>query len=158
MKYKIKPNFKDRISKDRFTLGLVSGLIATISMSLLNYIFILITPAKNLFSDFVGIMLFGSKPNSLDQIIIALVAHVFLGGILGIVFAYLLLLITEKNLIIKGITFGTLAFLFMFSLGVIFKITGLEHSLTPTVLTKGIGSAFYGFVLAYSMLLLRDNN
>jgi len=158
MKYKIKPKLKDRITKDRFTLGLVSGVIAAIGMTLLNFIFIFTTSANNLFADFVGIMLFGSKPNSLGETIIALIAHIFLGGILGVVFVYLLLFINEKNLIIKGISYGTLIFFSLFSLGVIYEISGLDHSVARTVLTKGIGSAFYGFVLAYILLLLRVKN
>jgi hypothetical protein len=152
---KIKPTFKDRIVNDRFTLGLVSGLIAAMAMSLLNYIFIYTTSAKTLFSDFVGIMLFGSKPNSLTEIFIATIAHFLLGGILGVVFSYLVLLVSENNLVLKGITYGAVTFFILFSLGVLFKISGLERSIVPTVLSKGIGSAFYGFVLAYVMLLLK---
>jgi len=156
MKYKIKTKFKDRITKDRFTLGLVSGMIAAISMTLLNYIFIYTTSANNRFADFVGIMLYGSQPNNPLEIIIATIAHIFLGGVLGVVFAYLLILISEKNLLVKGIIYGGLSFFFLFSLGVIFKITGLEYSIARTVLTKGVGSLFYGFVLAYTFIKLKN--
>jgi len=144
----------DSINKDRFTLGLVSGLTAGVAMTLLNYIFIYTTPAHNLFADFVGIMLLGSQPNTLGETITATGGHLFLGGFLGIIFSYLLLLISEKYLIIKGITYGTIIFFSLFSLGVLFKITGLEFTPLHTVITKSIGSAFYGFVLAYTLQFL----
>ncbi len=127
--------------------------MAAILMTILNYIIIYTTPSHNRFADFVGIMLFGSKPNGLGEIIIATAGHFMLGGFLGIIFSYLLLLISEKYLIIKGITYGIIAFLFLFSLGVIFKITDLEFNPLRTIITKSIGSAFYGFVLAYTLKL-----
>lgn len=154
MKYKFRPTLLDRIVKDRFSLGFVSGLIAGTAMTLLNYIFIYTTPAHTRYADFVGIMLLGTKPNSLGERIIATIAHLFLGGILGSIFSYLILLISSRNLLIKGTVYGTLVFFILFSLGVIFKIPSLEKTPLVTVITKGIGSAFYGFVLAYTLLLL----
>ncbi len=152
IKHQIKTSFKERIRNDRFILGFVSGLIAAIAMSILNIIIIYTTPAKNLYADFVGIMLFGTKPDSLAEIIIGSIAHIFLGGVIGAIFSYLILLISKDYLIIKATIFGALMFFILFSFGVIFKITGLEYSMLLTVVTKSIGSAFYGFVLGYSIL------
>lgn len=151
MKYKSGSFFHDR-----FILGLISGLIAGLGMTMVNYVFIYTTSAHTRYADFVGIMLFGSVPNSISEIIIATVAHIFLGGILGVVFSYLLILISSRNLIIKGIIFGTLVFLMLFSLGVIFKIPGLEKTTSITVISKGLGSMFYGLILAYSLLFIRS--
>lgn len=159
MKFKIKPSFREKIAKDRFTIGLVSGLFAGIAMTLLNYIFIYTSPAKTLYADFVGIMLLGSKPSSFGEITIATISHIFLGGILGVIFSFLLIYISTHNLIIKGISYGTVVFLFLFSLGVIFKIPYLAKTSIITVISKGVGSALYGLVLAYTILFLnKDTN
>jgi len=134
---------------DRFTIGLISGLIAAISMTILNYIFIFATPAKFRFSDFVGIMLFGTKPDSLGEIIVATGYHIALGGIFGVIFAYIILLITNENLPLKGLTYGTGIFTILFSLGVLFDIPTLKESPLSTIISKGVCSACYGLVLAY---------
>ncbi len=124
----VRNRLKEGIKKDRFTLGLVSGIIAAISMTLLNYVIIFTTPSHNRYADFVGILLYGTKPSSSGEIIVSTISHFFMGGILGIIFVYLLLLISERYILIKGITYGTAIFFFLFSLGVIFNITGLEFT------------------------------
>lgn len=155
IKHQIKTGFKDRIKEDRFMLGFVSGLIAAIGMSLLNFIIVHTTAANSHYADFVGIMLFGSKPDTTGEIITAFIAHIFFGGFLGIIFSYLIPLISEEFLLIKAMVYGTLMFFILFSLGVVFKINGLEYTSLLTVMTKSVGSGFYGFVLGYAILKIR---
>lgn len=94
---------------DRTFRGLTAGILAGIIMNLWNlpdYYFMQITQIR--FLDWAAVLVTWSRPTSSFVTIVFLIIHLLWDGLLGIVFAHLLVSITTKGIIIKSCFFSVM--------------------------------------------------
>ena len=92
---------------DRFTIGLIAGLIGALPITVYNLSMHHFIQTFR-FLDFAAIFIYGHTPKTLLETAFAFsIAYLFL-AFLGGVFAYIITGITSRNLLIKGWVFGLL--------------------------------------------------
>ncbi|PKM82521.1 MAG: hypothetical protein CVU89_03170 [Firmicutes bacterium HGW-Firmicutes-14] len=136
---------------DRLTRGFFAGIIAGIIQDTIDYISHSFGLTKLKYLDWVGIMIYGSKPNTLMETILALGGEIFFSGIIGIVFAYLLLKINSDNLLLKAWLYGVAIWFGTYGVMTLFKVRGLIAIDVTTALVDVFTSSIFGLVLGYTL-------
>jgi len=105
--------------------------------------------------DWTAIMLYGhTMPFSSGEIALALVIQLGLCAGSGILFSYLILLITSQNLYFKGWLFSCSVFLMIYTISLLFRFEGTVPSPLKNVISYLIGASIYGLVLPQSLKAL----
>ena len=88
---------------DKFTRGWVAGTLGGLVGGILSFLLYNIGITKMRFSDWSAILIFGRpQPFSLADQIYSLIIAAGSTGITGIIFAFLIPVISEKNIYFKG--------------------------------------------------------
>lgn len=136
--------------KDRFTLGLISGIVAGGSSSLTNLILISGLHFGSLrFIDFSGAFIYGRKPSTPAEDLFAWVGYFAFTSFLGIIFAYLIPQLTSQNIMLKSITFGIGVWFVSYAITFLFQTPFLNKVSLPSVLSNFISSTIFGIVLGW---------
>jgi hypothetical protein len=111
---------------DRTFRGFVAGLIAGVAMNIWNltdYYFFHISNLRLL--DWVAVLASGEKSQSIFQVTTDLIFQIVWDGLLGVVFALLLVKITSRGVIVKSALYGTLLWFIFRAVAILFKVTPL---------------------------------
>ena len=97
---------------DRFISGAIAGTIAAIAKTIPNFIFNLLGVTNHTYPSLIAaILLKTPHPHSFWPFFLGLVIDAIIGGVVGIVIAYILKTVGNKYLWLKGIIFGNLVWL-----------------------------------------------
>lgn len=141
--------------KDRFTLGFIAGVIGSIplnAMSLFNYYVSHFVKLRYL--DYAGYMIFGRLPKSIGEVVLSQIVQIGFSGALGAIFAYFILLVSEKYYWFKGIVWGSGSWFVIYSLEVLAKIPALSRPTLGTASWQFVSTSIYGLVTAYTFIWL----
>jgi hypothetical protein len=145
--------------RDRFTRGWVAGACGGLLGGILGFLPYYIGISTMRLSDWSAILIFGREPpfSFVDQVYAVFVLALSTGTT-GIIFAFLLLFITEENIYFKG------WIIFLFPWWIIYLLTALaktEGTLNLSVMTTfsdGISTTIIGLVAVYSYRLLEPKS
>lgn len=134
---------------DRFSCGFLAGIIGAVVMDVWSFIsHSFLSYAELQFLDWASVLLFGRLPANMVETVISLLAHIAWTGVIGIILAYLMPLITARQYLYKGALLG-FVFGFMFlAIPIVFNVNSLNSHATGTVVTVIIGSLLWGIVTA----------
>lgn len=133
--------------EDRFTRGFVAGIIGGIAMNVVSFISIMLNIVKITYADWGGKMIFGQKPRHAMESLVGLLGQTFFCGILGILFAYLILVVSAKNMVFKGWVFGLTCWFLLYSLAVLANLTDISILYLDTALSDIVTTSVYGISL-----------
>ena len=108
------------------------------------------------FIDWSGVMLYGSVPNSLPEVIVALIMQFIFASFVGGLFAMLLPLISSSNYHLKGIIFAIFITFVFYSIPTLFREPIFTQTPVESVISNNIGAVIWG--LTTSTMLKRINN
>ena len=137
------------VMKDRFTNGFVSGFTAGLVPWAINWSLQALDINTVVWVDFMGLFILGRGPQDVAEIIYMLIMQFGFFGVLGVVFALIVPLISSRRLIFKGAVFGLSVWFILFSLPTLFQIGQLEVFPLKTVLVHSVSSILYGVALAF---------
>lgn len=140
---------------DRFFRGFTAGVAGGIVMNLWT---IFATTVLNWeiirFIDWAGIIVFGDLPRSHAEGLISLFLQLVWVGVLGIIFAYLIPLVTSQAYLLKGLIYGIVIGFIIYAVPTLFQLPYIgKHSLA-TVVSNHTGGAIWGLVMAKTLYLL----
>ena len=142
---------------DRFTAGLLSGFAGGILMNIWSFIsFYVLQFEQHRFIDWSGVMLYGSVPNSLPEVIVALIMQFIFASFVGGLFAMLLPLISSSNYHLKGIIFAIFITFVFYSIPTLFREPIFTQTPVESVISNNIGAVIWGLTTA--TVLKRINN
>lgn len=136
---------------DRLTRGVIAGIAGGIVMSVIDYIFYALGIVEVLYLDWAAVLIYGYRFNTTMEAVIAQFGQFLFSGIMGIIFAYLLPLVTSVNYLFKGMLFGLIVWFGSYALTLLFKVTPLIPIHADTVLSNIVTAIIYGLVLAQSL-------
>ena len=140
---------------DRFTKGFISGIIAGLVFNLISLLSGFMGMSKLPIAAWTAIIIYGRTPPFTPiEIFIALVGNVFFTGILGCIFAYLLLGINRTHIYFKGIVYSIGVWFSIYAVTALFKLEGTLSLDLYTVLSNVIMSIVFGTGLAYFLAVL----
>lgn len=136
--------------EDRFTRGLLAGLIAGVPTFIFNHGLFYLKMTNLRWSDFMSLFIYGRKPVNLAEDVFAVFLVYMLLSFLGIVFAYLLL-ITNTIHILKGCVYGISIWFISYTITFLFKVPELEYIPLETAFFNFIGAGIWGVTLALTL-------
>ena len=137
---------------DRFTRGLIAGIVGAVAMNLWTVIAVNILNWQIIrFIDWAGVILYGELPRTHLEGFFALVIQLLWGGLLGIIFSFILPHITSRAYLIKGVYFGIIAGFIIFAVPTIFQMPLLGKLSFITVLSNLIGGTIWGLTTAQTL-------
>lgn len=135
--------------RDRFTQGFLAGLVAGIIMNILDYISHLLGITELTFIDWGGAIIFGYRPGTVSEHILALSAQLFFASILGVFFVYLIPAIKSKNILFKAWAFGLASWFSIYGLSLLLNLKDLMPIRSDTAMSDVVNASIYGIILGY---------
>jgi hypothetical protein len=136
---------------DRTFRGLIAGMIASIAMNiwnLIDYYFFHITHLR--FLDWIAVLASGEKPQSIFEVIVDLILVILWNGVLGIIFAHLLMKITSRGVIVKSSIYGLLLCFAFHTITVLYRIAPITAGQTfPGRLSILLAALLWGIILGW---------
>lgn len=121
-------------------------------MNLLDLILVyLLHWADIRFIDYAAIFIFGNKPVFWFDTVFALLVHVIFTGLLGVVFGYIMPLISSKNYLLKGGCYGVAVWFIFYSIGFLHRLPLFVKTSWQTAISDVVTSIAYGLVLAVTL-------
>lgn len=146
------------IINDKFTHGWVAGTCGGLLGGIFGFMPYYMGISSMRLTDWSAIMIFGRvPPYSLADHIYALLVLAGTEGVIGIIFAYLLPLITEKNIYFKGWVIFLIPWWIIYLLTALAKTEGTLNLSLMTTLSDGIATTITGLATVYIYRLLSRN-
>jgi len=137
--------------QDRFTRGFLSGVIAGIP----TFIFAIIAARLNLttqfWADFASVFIYGHKAATLLENLLAIIVTLFFTGLMGIVFAFIISIISSGNYLLKGWVFSVTVWFFAFAVVYLFNVKPLDAIPLKTAFINFLEATIWGLVLGYAL-------
>lgn len=133
--------------EDRFVRGFIAGIIAGVLMNIQNILFHLLNLTQLRLLDYASIAIFGNLPRNSLEVVVSEFGELFFSGLLGIIFAYLIVALNSSYYLFKGWFFSITVWFLVFAAGIVFRIPHLVNPDTGSVLTNLIGATIYGLSL-----------
>ncbi len=136
--------------KDKFLVGFIAGVIGAIVTAIVSVPLYMLKLNKLLLLDYANILISGKKTQSAIGYIFGTLIHWGFSGAAGVLFAYLVnhKLLTNKNLWIKGWTFGLGLWFIINIITTIFNVEGLTVIPVGTAIINALASSLFGIVMA----------
>jgi uncharacterized membrane protein YagU involved in acid resistance len=106
------------------------------------------------FIDWAGIIIFGDLPRSHIEGFVAFLAQLGLLGTLGIVFAFLIPLISGRVYLFKGVVYGVVIGFVFYAIPTLFQMPILKETSLATVVSNFTGGTIWGLVMAKVLQML----
>lgn len=135
---------------DRFTRGMVAGLLASIPTVAINQISYFLHLSKLRYLEFASTMIFGTLPKNRGEAWFAFFVLIGFFGVLGSVFALLVPFIKSENLVLKSVTFGGMVWFLSYALTTLYKVPQLQIVPLNNAISNFIGATVWGLALGYA--------
>lgn len=137
------------IIKDRFTIGFIAGVAGGIVMNAGDYLSSALGIVELQYKDWASVLIFGNRTDTIPEAVVALFGQLIFSGLVGIIFAYLIIGTTSKYLIFKGWVYSILVWFISYAIIVLYDVTSLIPVGIDTVLSHIVTVSLYGLVLAF---------
>lgn len=134
---------------EKFIRSFLAGVIGGVIKDLLDLIFYYCCQFNNYrYLDFAAMIIYGKKPFFWWDTIFAQFIELIFSGFIGIIYTTIIPRATNKNYLMKGWLYGVAVWLFLCTMGMIYKMP--FFTLTPWQTTNSdfLTSSVYGIVLA----------
>lgn len=142
--------------KDRIIQGIIAGIIGWAPQFVFTMaMYFGFHLVKLRFLDFAGILAFNHKPAGwLESIFSEVIVLLQMVG-LGILFAWVIKIISHYNLVLKGAIYGGLTWFIIYVLAVLNKVKGIYGVVDfNTSVINLVGSIIWGLTLGWALLFL----
>lgn len=145
---------------DRFTRGLLAGIIAGILTKVYDLTAYYLHFSTLRWFDVAGTLIYDRKPFSFWEAFFATLGTWFFHTFLGVIFVYLIKKpLLSNNLILKGWFYGVAWWFIIFAVIILFKVPDISLVPLKTSLSNFVGASIWGLLLASALQWLdRKNN
>ncbi len=142
--------------KDRLVSGAIAGTIGGLIQAMYGFIVEALGFTDRTFTDFAKVLLMYRDYKGALAFIGGLIGHLTIGAMLGILFAYIIMITSNRYYLAKGFGYGAIIWVLFLGLGTIFKLPQFKDIPPSDVISTLVGSLLYGSITAYSLKML-DN-
>jgi hypothetical protein len=140
---------------EKLIRSFVAGVIGGIVKDIVDFIFYYLLHFGNYrYLDFAAQILYGTKPHFWWDSIFAQFIELIFCGFLGVLYYVLIPKETNKHYLIKGWLYGVSIWLFLCTMGMIYKIPYFTKTPWQTTNADFITSSIYGISMAGSLRVL----
>lgn len=141
--------------EDRFTRGVVAGLIGGTIAAAYSFIsgFMGFTTLR--IPDWIAIFIFAhTPPFSVGEIAYATLGELVMAGVLGVGFAFWLPHVSSRNLLFKGWLFSVTVWFALYAITALFNLQGTVPLPLKTAISNFVNATIFGLVQAYALQAL----
>jgi uncharacterized membrane protein YagU involved in acid resistance len=144
-----------KLNMDRFFRGFIAGISGGLAMNVWSFFsYYVLNFTDKRFLDWTSVILYGHLPNSVLEAVYALLIQILWVGLLGILFAYLVPVITSRGYLLKGAIYGLLMGFIIYAVTTVYKVPNLTTFNLATVFSNHIGGLIWGLTMAYVLYRL----
>lgn len=140
--------------KDRFVAGALAGIIGAIVQDIYAITIKSLGIIDRSYIDFASVMIMSESIDGILGFMVGLLAHVGVGVLFGLGFAYIIKKTSSNYLLFKGIIFGLSLWFLLLGYGTTFKLPMFKNLPPLNALTTFVGAVIYGVVTAYTLRLI----
>lgn len=146
--------FLNMILQDRLVAGFLAGVAGGVAMNVYVQIAWFLNATQVRYLDWASVLLYGHRPHGVGDAVFAQIVQIVFAGILGILFAYLIPLITSRYYLFRGFIFGLSVWFLIYSFTLLYGLHVIVPLEVLTAAVDFVGAGIYGLVLAASLHLL----
>lgn len=135
---------------DTTLTGLISGMAGSTICLILGLIVRWAGLTDRTFDNLAQVFILSKENPGLLAFIMGSVVHLGIGGGCGVLFVHYISSTSQKYLIIKGISFGTMVFILFVGFGNYFRMPLFTNMLPLSSFLLWILSMIYGLILSYT--------
>lgn len=139
------------VLNDRLTMGFLAGVTGGIAMNIINLLSFYLGIAELRYLDWAAAVIFGTLPVSPAEAVFALIAQILFVGVLGVVFAYLIVALSSRNHLLRGWLFGVAVWFAIYGLTLLFNVQETIPVRLDTAASDLVGASVYGLVMAETL-------
>ena len=141
--------------EDIFTRGFAAGIVGGLASNVWSMFAGLMDMTTIRQADLIALLIFAhTPPFGWGEIIFAFLGHILVSGILGIIFAYWVLNITNRNLLFKGFIFSVTVWFAVYATLTLFQLPGTIPTPFKTAICDFVGAILFGLVLPLALRAL----
>ncbi len=140
--------------KDRLVAGGLAGIIGAALQQAYGLIAKAIGITDRAFIDFAEILVLSKIFTGPLAFIVSSIAHLIVGLLLGVIFAYVIKLTSSNYYLLKGLGYGVVWWMLLMGFGTIFRLPVFSPIPPYAALSTLVGAAIYGLATAYTLGLL----
>ncbi|HMM20413.1 MAG TPA: hypothetical protein PKA10_06715 [Selenomonadales bacterium] len=138
--------------EDRLVRGFVAGVIGGVAANLWSFLAGYLQWTTLRYADWTAIIIFAHRPPfTAGETVWATLIQIGFSGGLGVIFAYLLLLIESRNILFRGWLYAEAVWFLIYGVTTLFQVDGSFPLPLKTVISNSIAAAIYGLVLAQNL-------
>jgi hypothetical protein len=150
--------YKVVLIMDRALRGLIAGFVGAVAMNLWSlFSYYVLNFSDRLFYHWSSILVFARTPESFAEVIVALIFQVMWTSTFGVIFAFLIPVISSRAYILKGAVFGFLLSFIFYVLPMLFNIPALFGYTLGNVTTEMVGGTIWGTIMAITLAYYSKN-
>lgn len=139
---------------DRFIAGWLSGIVGGILMNIWSFFSYHVLNFENhRYIDWTGAVIYGKLPESILEIVIAIILNLLFAGFLGGVYAMIIFVLGSDHHLLKGVIISTFFAFIFFTVPSLFQEPILKIVEVESVISNYIGAVIWG--LSVSTVLQR---
>jgi len=140
-----------KLKKDRLVAGGLAGAIGALVQNAYGQSAKALKLTDRAFIDYAEVLLAHKVFGGVLGFIVGTLAHLAVGVIMGVIFAYIIMLTSSRYLYIKGLGYGFVLWLLLSGFGSIFNLP--QFTLIPpnVALATLVGALIYGIVNAFTL-------
>jgi hypothetical protein len=145
--------------KDKFMRGMIAGVLAGVVCNAFSYFsFHVLRFAALRYVDFASVVIYGRKLQQPLALVMAQLFQLGFSGFLGVLYAYLLPLMSTQYYRSKGIFYGVAVWGISYGVAHLYKLPELTITPVNTAISNNISAFIFGWVLAetYRWLMGHD--
>ena len=142
------------MKEDRLIAGAVAGTVAILIQTIYALTIKSLGLTDRIYIDFAKVIIISENRPGLSAFFIGLIAQLVIGGMFGVVFAFIEKFTSSRYYVLKGIFFGAILWFLLTGFGTMWRLPVFHEMPTNAAYSTLIGALLYGIALAYTMKLL----
>ncbi len=143
--------------KDRFTPGLMAGIVGDIALQIYFLIVKYLGLTDRTYLEYGKVLIMLKQYRGVLAFIIGMTFEFLIGGLLGVILAYLIKYTSSRFYILKAISIGIGSWLFFMAPGTFFDLPLFSHVPPLPAFLMLVGSLLWGVVTAVTLKRLTND-
>ncbi len=133
---------------DRFKRGFIAGILAAIIQFIVGLLFFYLKFTELLWLNFASVLIYGREPLLLEEKVFAELGVLFFSGLMGILFAYLIIYTNSRDHLLKGFVFAETIWFGTFAITLLYKVPEFSIITFKTSVANFILAAIWGMLMS----------
>ncbi len=142
--------------RERLIAGGFAGLAGAAVQGIFDSLAKALRLADRVFLDFFQVLFARELFEGALSLIVGLLAHLTLGLIFGVLFAYFIMAASSKYYILKGFVYGVVLWLLAAGIGLLFNLPGFRGTPINEAIVTLSSAIVYGLVVVYTLKIIDD--